>query len=641
MLRSLTRAAAAAPLLALPLTAQARVDSLAPVVTTATRVDARLRVLPFSATVITGDELRATGITHVLDALRASPSAALVQTASFGSQTSLFLRGGESDYVRVLVDGVPYNGPGGAVDLGQLTTDAVERIEIVRGPASVLYGSDAVAGVVQVFTRRGRGAPAVQARAAAGAFGTAQGSVAAHGDGWAFEAARQRTDGIYAFNNAYTNTVVAASLGGGGPRGDARVGVRYGDWRYGTPTNSAGVVGDRDAFTTERRLIVSADASVALRDRLRAQLSLVSSEARPRFDDGPDDAADTLGFFAARTAATVTRRGADLRLTWLPRGQAVTAGVAYLQDDERSTSVYDSQFGPSEGAFTAGRVTRAVYAQALGDLGARLSYTGGVRVDDNSAFGTFTTGRAGVGLVLGGGLSARAAAGIGFKEPTFFENFAQGFVRGNPALTPERSRSAEAGLAWRGRRGGIEATGFVQQFRDLIQYAPTPFGSPEPNYRNLAAADADGIELAATWLATSRLVLRGTYTRLATEVVDAGADDGAGATFVAGARLLRRPDDAGSVTAAVTLPRGLVATVAAQVVGSRDDRDFADFPATPVVLDGYTRVDATLTAPLRGWLWRDGELQVRVDNVAGATYEQVFGFRAPGRVVAVGVRVTR
>src|SRR6266550_999212 len=139
--------------------------------------------------------------------------ALLVATGSFGAQTSLFVRGGESDYVKVLIDGVPQNQPGGAFDFAHLTLDGVDRIEVVRGPVSVLYGSDAVAGVVQIFTRPGTGAPRPSAALRAGTFGTTEASAGLDGGGPAFGYAlnfsRFGTDGIYAVNNRYRNVVVS------------------------------------------------------------------------------------------------------------------------------------------------------------------------------------------------------------------------------------------------------------------------------------------------------------------------------------------------------------------------------------------------------------------------------------------------
>src|SRR5205085_3629826 len=145
---------------------------IAPVVVTATSTPLALNRVPASVTVLDGATLRAEGLTHVADALRQMPGMAVVQSGSYGAPTSLFTRGGQSNYTKVLVDGVPVNEPGGALDLGLLTLDDVERIEIVRGPTSVLYGSDAVAGVIQIFTRRGGVRPRGSLDARGGSYGT-------------------------------------------------------------------------------------------------------------------------------------------------------------------------------------------------------------------------------------------------------------------------------------------------------------------------------------------------------------------------------------------------------------------------------------------------------------------------------------
>ena len=124
---------------------------LNPVVVTATRIPTPVGEVPIAVTVLSGVHLQERGIRTVADALRSVPGASVVTTDAYGSVTSLFLRGGQSSYVKVLIDGVPQNAPGGFYDFANLTTDNVERIEVVRGPASVLYGSDAVTGVVQLF----------------------------------------------------------------------------------------------------------------------------------------------------------------------------------------------------------------------------------------------------------------------------------------------------------------------------------------------------------------------------------------------------------------------------------------------------------------------------------------------------------
>src|SRR2546427_3280653 len=184
---------------------------LNPVVVTATRFPRSAAGVPAAVTVLRGVDLRAQGIHTVFEALRDVPGAAVVQTGSFGGQTSLFLRGGQSNYVKVLVDGVPVNQPGGSYDFANLTTDNVDRIEVLRGPASVLYGSDAVTGVVQIFTRSGMGPGQADLSFQGGTYGTqsvaagAAGARAGGGASYSFALSRFASDGLYAFNNRYHN----------------------------------------------------------------------------------------------------------------------------------------------------------------------------------------------------------------------------------------------------------------------------------------------------------------------------------------------------------------------------------------------------------------------------------------------------
>src|SRR5918999_1518154 len=186
-----------------PLSAQESQDTtrLRELVVTATRLPTSPDAVVASVTIIRGEELRARGIQFVHDALRDVPGAAVIQGGSYGGVTSVFLRGGESDYIKVLVDGVPVNQSGGAYNWANLTTDNVERIEILRGPASVIYGSDAVTGVVQVFTRGGVAGLDLEGGAEAGTFGTLAGHAALRGGSelvsYSADVSRISTDGVY------------------------------------------------------------------------------------------------------------------------------------------------------------------------------------------------------------------------------------------------------------------------------------------------------------------------------------------------------------------------------------------------------------------------------------------------------------
>ena len=262
---------------------------------TATRYPVSADSLGVSVTVLRGDDLRAQGIRSVGDALRQVPGAQVVQGGGFGAQTSLFLRGGESDYVKVLVDGVPVNQPGGAYDFANLTTDNVERIEVVRGPGSVLYGSDAIAGVVQIVTRGGRGRPArapppkgARTARSAGRRGASAGSDAL---GWSASASRRTTDGIYDFNDAYRNTVLSGRLRA---RADARtrraLGAASRTARSTSPPTSPARPTDHNQSSAERTTTLALDLTRRLGRAVDGQLLVGRHAANDEFVNPPDSA---------------------------------------------------------------------------------------------------------------------------------------------------------------------------------------------------------------------------------------------------------------------------------------------------------------------------------------------------------------
>ncbi|HEX6940068.1 MAG TPA: TonB-dependent receptor [Longimicrobiales bacterium] len=641
----LALALAPAPALAQEPSDTVRLDEL---VVTATRFAVPRAAVPAAVTVVRGEELRERGIAHVLDAVRALAGIAVVQSGAHGATTSLFIRGGESDYVQVLVDGVPLNEPGGRADLANLSTDNIDRIEVVRGPASVLYGSDAVSGVIQVFTREGRGRPRGSATVRAGNRGTvgygAELSGAAGPASYAFSASRFETDGVYAFNNAYRNDAFSGRIRVEPDAAtEASVTVRYGEGEFHYPTDGAGNVVDRNAYQVEERLVVGLEAARRLTDRLEARLMLAFSGIDTDVRDEQDSPADTLGFYASTARNDTRRRSLDLRANYNLGGAALlTAGVEIEDQSLESRSAYDSEFGPGTDAFDAERSNRGIYAQALLRPTPALALTLGARLDDNEAFGTFDTYRAGVAYRPAVGTKLRASVGTAFKEPTFYENFASGFVRGNPDLRPERSLSWEVGVeqAFLGERLSFSATYFDQRFRDLIQYRALPFGSTEPNYENVVEADAAGAELELRISPADALVASIAYTYLDTEATDAGYASGPDDEFVAGRPLLRRPTHAARLDLRFA-PRGRGAVdLALRYVGERDDLDFSG-ATRRVTLPAYTVADlgAELTL-LRPEGRRPGiAALLRVENLFDEAYEEIANYPARGRLVLAGLRI--
>lgn len=619
-------------------------------VTTASHLPVRSGALASTHTVITGKELRERGILLLLDALRDLPGVVIVQAGSYGAATSLFLRGGESDYVRVLVDGVTMNTPGGAFNLANLPLENVDRIEVVRGPASVLHGADAMTGVVQVFTRAGSGALIPELTIEGGGLGARRVSGAVRGGGRAgtvsLQAGEFRSTGLYDFNNDYRNRGGSARLGTApGMPVDGQLTVRYHDVRSAFPTNSAGVPVDSNQFVTERQASLSASVVRRLSRMTTLQLLGTASRTEDGFQDRLDHPGDTTGFgFAASRDGRSHRTGADLRLSHAGQGPlAGAAGVQYEDERQRQAGATTSNFG--SGPFTdmdefrAQRSTRAVYGEAAYALGAAASLVGGVRLDDNSAFGTAATWRVGASVRPSSGLMLRAQAGRAFKSPTFAELFARSpFEVGDRALQPEGATSWEVGAEQLVAEGRLRLTlaGFSQRFRDLIQYVAAAPG--EPTYGNIAAASSRGVEVGFVATPAREWSLSAQATAMRTEVTDAGG--GTSPAFREGSSLLRRPDFTAALGARWHPAVGAVVRVDINHLGARDDVDYRSWPAERVQLPSRTLTDLAGTVRLRG-LDPVLHLSGRIENLFDARWQQVVGFRARGRALHLGVTVGR
>ena len=625
------RAALLVLLLGLPAAtaAQAPRDSveLEPVVVTATRVPLPRDAVTAAVTVITAEELRRRGIRTVAEALRAIPAATVIETGSVGGLTELYLRGGESDYVKVLLDGVSLNQPGGTFDFANLTVDNLERIEIVRGPTSVLYGSDAVTGVIQLFTRTGSeggagGAPTVTA-AMRGGLGerfdkpeTATSldySVTTHGSSgpvrYGLSAAQFRTPGWYSFNNDYRNSVVTGRVRVvPDARTDAGLTYRFTDARNHFPTDFAGQPVDSTQWSMERGPTFGFEAGRRLTGTVEARILVGLRETRQGYSNPP---------FESREL--VRRETWGALVNWR-RGAAsvITAGVEYEEE---------GQFG----SIRARRTNAAYYAQGLLGVNRALTGTCGARLEDNSAFGTHVTYRAGASYRLGNAIRIRGSLGTGFKEPLLIENYGGFGTVGNPKLSPERSTSWELGVehAVRGPPVTVSLTYFDQAFRDLIVFDFTR----TPNYANLGRVDARGVEVEAQ-AATGRLFASIGYTYLQTRVLQ-----GAGSSFESGQRLLRRPSNRAEAGVGYRFGERASVRLEARFVGDRDDVDYTTFQR--VTLHPYTRLDLMVDYEVlhpRG-LAPGFAVNARLENLASDDAREIANFPARRRTLLFGGRV--
>ncbi len=605
--------------------------------------------LGFSTTVLDRRRIEERAAPTMLPLLQDVPGAATSRTGGAGAQGSVFLRGGESRFAAVLIDGVPVNQPGGAFDWGTALPFELEQVEVVRGAASSLYGNDALAGVVQLVTRRAEAgeAPSLRGEAEAGSFDWQRyqaGTTGARGAfDWNAGVQRLTTDNEEP-NSRYEQNAVAASLGFRfGPRTRGRAVVRWDDAGLGTPGPTAYRRPDLDASFQRGDTVVSArvrHAGGRTAHLFSAGYARTEQVSLNPTDSGCDTPAwedqqapfplcdfpnpDGFGNLTARLFGSYQ---ADLSLG----SRHLLSGGA---DIEHETGALGNRGGD---LLEPTRTNFGVYVQDRVLLGRRAYVTLGSRVERNSSYGTEAVPRLALAYRVRDGEDAttvRSSFGMGIKAPSFFESFGESFfARGNPDLEPERSRTFDVGLEQRllGSRLRALVTGFYSDYRDQIAYTVVDFDTFEGTYVNLGRTRARGLEMEVDLQPRPWLGLRGQYTFTDSEILESASDFDP--VYAGGEPLLRRPRHQGAFTARVSFPHGSAGLTLVSV-GERADSDFVGIGLTRN--PGYTRVDARvrvrIVGPLEAWLV--GE------NLTDAEYQEVLGYPALGRAVRGGLRVT-
>ena len=562
-----------------------------------------------AATVIDAAEIARSKATTVLDLLRTVPGLDVVQSGGPGGVTSLFLRGTSSTQTLVLIDGVPLNSPYfGGTDISAVSTANVERIEVVRGPFSALYGSEAIGGVVQIFTRKSADA-GVSGHASFG-LGNSDGREGL-GEIRFLEGVLTGTFGFRRtsftgeqLNEFFSGTTLSGALTAKIGEGDS-VGltIRRESGRTGVPTDGSSPTPHRSTWDDTTTLEVP--FSFSLSKNVSLEASFRYARDTPSYAD-PDASFSSSSTDARRTGARIATTA-----TW--GAQRVAAGVDY----ERTQVSSESNFGVALDGATSR--TFAVFAEDRVTLVPdRLVATAGVRWDDHSAFGSAVSPRVTAAWRVHPSLKLRAAAGSAFRAPSLGELYYP--YSGNPGLQPERSRGWEVGFEQTIAAGVVaEATGFWNDIRDLIQYDAQSFTN-----ENIGHARTRGVEAAVRTAIGERVFLRAAYTYLDAEDVEARAP------------LIRRPRHRASLTAGSGFGNGGSWSATGVFVGARPDLSAADF-ATPVESPSYVRLDAAVTLPpvvLSFSPW------IRVTNLLGKEYAEVNGFPAPGRRFLAGLEAS-
>jgi len=616
--------------------------------------------------VITREEIDERQSVALADLLTFSTSVAIGRTGPEGGTASVFLNGGNSNFTKVLVDGAPINPPGGAVDFSSLTLDSVDKVEIVRGAESAIYGTDAVSGVIQLFTHRGETRiPEFSIFGEGGNYGSGRGGAQFGGLLGAFDyslaGSYLGTDG-QGPNDDFVNRTLSGNFGYTfSDANQLRLTLRNNDSDAGIPGQTAFEPPSLYQRYTQHLFVASARWDFASGKHWRHQISGAESYTW-QHNDNPLQSffATDPNAFCPQTNPTAVPTAEFCDFTGESRFQYnranVTAQTSYLISNFGVTAGYEYEV---ENAFlTSINVPHARRDNQAGFLDfryrphPRASLNFGGRAEANASFGTRVVPRAGASLVLlyGKGMRGdtlfRVFYGQGIKEPRFDQIYGDNFGDfGNPSLKPEASKTWTTGIEQKlfNDRVRLTADYFSSRFYNIVTFAfcsstnnfcdltfpvvPSGFGY----FFNTDIARARGLNLSGETRFTRWLNLAGNYTYDDSRVIK--ASNPFDPTELSGNHLLRRPVNSGSLTLNAAFRR-LNVTLGGYFTGVRTDSDFLGLGLTRN--PGYARFD--LSGSYR--VSRGVTFYARATNLFDKQYQDALGYRALGRDMRAGIRYT-
>jgi vitamin B12 transporter len=554
------------------------------------------------------------------------PGISFSQLGPMGGSTTFFLDGGNSDYTKVLIDGVPVNQPGGLVDFSNFSLDGIDKIEVVHGATSVLYGSDAMTGVLQIFTHRGTTSqPVLELAADGGTFGTGHGSGQLSGLAGAFD---------YSAGAAYFGS------DGQGPDNFFRDTTMWGNfgWKFSdtdtlrlTLRNSSSDAGQPGQTALDPPIFVAGQSS-GLHD-FAAGLTW-------DFQTGPDWEHKLSGFESRDNAidvvppygafpSTFNRAGLGEQSTYLFHNGGVSVGYSFEVENGGATA----------------RHNQAGYFELHYNFGQRLTVIAGGRVDGNGFYGVRAVPRIGAAYALHygdgmwGATRLRASYGLGIKEPELLPPDC------SPQLDPERSRTVDVGFdqVLASNRVRFSATAFFNRFQDIVSFASVVTNPNCPayggSYFNTDLARANGINSTIETKPLRWLNIVGNYTYDDSKVLKT-TNPLQDPALAQGNRLFKRPLNSASLIANAHFRRANL-NFAGYYVGRRADSDFDSFTVGGVCTGycitsdpSYVRWDAATTVPVAAGLSATAQVQ----NLFDRKYQDAVGYPVLGRNFRVGIK---
>ncbi|HNC53134.1 MAG TPA: TonB-dependent receptor [Accumulibacter sp.] len=599
-----------------PIALRAEEQQLDPIVVTATRQATRVNELNSDVSVVTREEIEQAGETTLAELLARQPGIQYVANGGVGSNSSVFIRGASPNQSIVLIDGQRISSATtGSAALSRIPIDQVERIEILRGPASSLYGADAIGGVIQIFTRSGEGPMRVNASTGYGSYNTSDSTVGVSGGtellSYSMQAGYTNTNGFNTIrdrNNisynpdrdGYYNKNLSANFAVRPARGQ-EIGINvlasYGTNQY--DSNDFSRLGAAQNFSSDQNV---GSYSIYARNRLNEIWN-----STLRIGSSVDDSKEYAGSFRSSTFRTDTDLFAWQNDFRLPVGEALLA-YEYSRQKVDSTTDYT----------VTERTIRSFLAGWNGSVDQhRLQLN--LRRDDNSQFGGQNTGSASYGYQFTPAWRAHISYGTAFRAPTFNELYFPsmfGFAGGNPNLKPETAKNTEVGVNWEQANQRASVVLYNNQVSDLIEFRPPTFAPVNVSKALLRGATLTYDGRFAEWAAG-----------VALDFLDPRNEENGPNN---GNRLARRAEQ--QMSSYVDWNHGNWKLRAEwQLVGNRYDD-----PANLVRLGGYGLVN--LYADYR--FERDWALFARANNIFDKNYETIASYATAGANVFVGVRYT-
>jgi outer membrane cobalamin receptor len=588
------------------------------------------------------------------DNLRFVPGTYISDSGQRGGLTSLFVRGGESNYNKVIVDGVPVNEDGGSINLGVVSAFQVDRVEMVRGAASTLYGSDAMTSVTQLWSGSGTThVPELKFGSEGGTFSTAHGFGSFAGTASLLDynvfADESHTNG-QGVNDGYENAMQGANVGMKLSNSSAlRLRLRHSnsrtglqsDWYYPFPA-AISLSPDTYQYARQNDFL----GSVALifaptRNWLNTVTGFEYNHRLRNMDPGLD--VTRLNDYPFDSRDHFNRAGVDYQGEVTERAWSRSVFGFHFEDENGYISSAYSSYGYPGTSFTHGlRRNSAIYGEQVIDW-KRLTMQAGLRWEHNETFGDKAVPRASASYLLlrgGNSLSGTRLHGSyseGIKEPSFEESFGIGgtyLTLPNPNLKPEQVRALETGLVQSlfNNRWSLSVLYFNNRFSNQIEYSfnDTTFTS---QYINLNRTLAHGAEVELQGRVSRKLSIGGSYTYTSAQALDAPQCTAGSGCTLTGQALIRRPKQLGTV---LTTYKGSHwgASLAGSFVGRRTDFDFEEFPVTLLSLPGYARLDASGYRDIN----RHVTAFATVQNLLNRKYEDVAGYPAYKANFRAGLR---